>query len=425
MTTGIDGARVTRLANGLTVVTQAMPGLATAALGVWVGAGSRHEAEGEHGLAHLLEHMAFKGTARRSARAIAEEMEAVGGDLNAATAIETTSFTARVLAEHVPLALDMLADILVHSTFPEVELEREKNVILQEIGAVEDTPDDLVYDVFLETAYPCQPLGRPILGTPGTVSGFTARDLRAYLARHYVPGRMVVGAVGAVEHDAILALVESHFGALPPAPSVLPAPAAYGGGERRLKRRLEQAHLVLGLPGLSLHDPRHDAAQLFSIALGGGVSSRLFQQVREERGLAYAVDSFHWAFADTGIFGIGAGCEARDLAALAELSLDCLARAAEDLTEAELARAKAQMRMGVLAARESPGARVDQLARHILTFGRIVTREEIEARIGAVDLDAARGAGRLIATGAPTAVGIGPIDALPSLSAIVRQLQAA
>ncbi len=421
----VDGARLTRLDNGLTVVTQAMPALATAALGVWVGAGSRHEADGEHGLAHLLEHMAFKGTTRRSARDIAEEMEAVGGDLNAATAIEYTSFTARVLAEHVPLALDMLADILIHSTFPEAELEREKNVILQEIGAVEDTPDDLVYDVFLETAFPGQPLGRPILGTPATVSGFSGGAIRAYLARHYVPGRMVVGAVGAISHEAVVELASRLFGGLVPGPAAAPEAARYRGGDRRMKRRLEQAHLVLGLPGLSLHDPGHDAAQLFSIALGGGVSSRLFQQVREERGLAYAIDSFHWAFGDTGIFGIGAGCEARDLAAVADVSLDCLARAAIDLTDQELARAKAQMRMGVLAARESPGARVDQLARHLLTFGRIVPREEIEARIAAVDVDAAREAGRHIAAGAPTAVGIGPIDAMPSLSAIARQLRAA
>ncbi len=436
----IDGARVVRLGNGLTIVTQAMPQLATAALGVWVGVGSRHESEAQHGLAHLLEHMAFKGTARRTARMIAEEMEAVGGDLNAATGIEQTSYTARVLAEHVPLALDMLADILLGSTFPDAELAREKNVILQEIGAVEDKPDDLIYDVFLETAFPHQPLGRPILGTPASVSAFTGDDLRAYLAQHYTPDRMVVGAVGAIDHDAVVALVARLFGGTDAgvagqsqAPALYgggeagqsPTPALYGGGERRIRRRLEQTHIVLGLPGVALTDPTHDAAQLFTIALGGGVSSRLFQEVREERGLAYAVEAFHWGFADTGIFGIGAGCEPRDARQLAEVALDCLARAAKDLSAEELARAKAQMRMAVLAARESPGARVDQLARHLLTFGRIIPRAEIEARIAAVDVDRARAAGAAIAAGLPTAVGIGPTDAWPSLSAITRQLAAA
>lgn len=425
----VDGARVSRLPFGLTVVTQAMPHLATAALAVSVAAGSRHERQEEHGLAHFLEHMAFKGTARRSARAIADEIEAVGGDLNAATGIEHTSFTARVLREDVPLALDILSDILLHSTFPEAELKRERNVVLQEIGAVEDTPDDLIYDVFLEKAFSGQPLGRPILGTLKTVPTFDEAALRTYLDRQYLPEKMVVSAVGAVEHERIVAQVEELFAPLAvragrPA-AAAEAPACYTGGEARVKRRLEQAHLVLGFNGVALGDPRHDAMQVFATALGGGVSSRLFQEVREERGLAYSIDAFHWAFADAGLFGIGAGCEGKDVAELADVALTCLQEAATGLTAGELSRAKAQMRMSLMAALESPAARADQLARQHLIFGRIVPRAEIEARVAAVTLEAARAAGGLLVASPPTVAGIGPIAALPRLATVAQRAKAA
>lgn len=422
-----DGAHATRLASGLTVVTQPMAHLATAFVGVWIGAGSRSESDRQHGLAHLLEHMAFKGTTRRTARDIAEEIEAVGGDLNAATSTEQTGFTAHVLAEHVPMAIDILSDIVLHSTFPDDELKRETNVILQEIGAVDDTPDDLIYDVFLATAFPGQTLGRSILGTTKTVSALKGDDLRDFLSTWYRPERLVVVAVGAVDHGAIVDMVARAF-EQPVMPHQSPAPtepARYVGGEARMKRRLEQAHIVLGLPGIGLHDPASDAAQIFALAFGGGVSSRLFQHVREERGLAYSIDAFHWPFSDAGIFGIGAGASGRDLPELVQVSLDALSAAARDLTQPELDRARAQMRMGLAAGLESPAARAEQLARHILQFNRIVPRAEIEGRIAGVDLDAARAAGAAIAAGPLTMAAIGPIERLPSLATIEGRLRAA
>lgn len=276
--------KITRLPNGLTVVTEAMPGLATATLGVWVGAGSRNERPEEHGLSHLIEHMAFKGTATRSARRIAEDIENVGGEINAATSVEQTSYTARVLGEDAEVALDVLGDILTRSVFEAGELAREKGVILQEYAAVEDTPDDVVYDAFTEAAFPDQPIGRPILGRPETIKSFDRAAIEAYLAREYTPGRMVLAAAGAVEHDAIVAAAHKHFGAMPAGDTPEAVPGRYRGGERRMPRKLEQANLVLGLPGLSFRDESYYATHLFAQVLGGGLTSRLWHEVRETRG---------------------------------------------------------------------------------------------------------------------------------------------
>src|SRR5215203_5397658 len=246
--------RITPLGNGLTVATETMPHIVTATLGVWVGAGSRHERDDEHGLSHLIEHMAFKGTRRRSARKIAEDIENVGGDINAATSVETTSYTARVLGENVDLALDVLGDILTDSVFDEAELEREKNVILQEYAAVEDTPDDLIYDAFMETAFAEQAIGRPILGTPDTIKSFDEATIRAFMAREYAPGRMVLAAAGDVNHAQIVEAAERFFGAMPTVERTAFTVGRYTGGERRIARQLEQANLVLGLPGLSFKE---------------------------------------------------------------------------------------------------------------------------------------------------------------------------
>src|SRR6478736_5825017 len=274
---------VSRLPSGLTVITDSMPHLQTATMGVWVGSGSRDEKAEEHGISHLLEHMAFKGTKRRTARQIAEEIEAVGGDLNAATSSETTAYFASVLKTDMPLAFDVLSDILANPTFDPAELKREQSVIVQEIGASEDNPDDLVFDYLQSTAFPDQAIGRPILGTRETVSSFKEQNLRAYLARNYRGPDMVVAATGAVEHQAVVAEVERHFSRFngPAAPP--PQSASFGGGVKLEARDLEQVHIALALEGLS---QRHDdlySLQVFAIVLGGGMSSRLFQEVRERR----------------------------------------------------------------------------------------------------------------------------------------------
>jgi len=413
---------ISRLPNGLIVATETMPQVATATLGVWVGVGSRHEEPHEHGLSHLIEHMAFKGTARRSARQIAEDIENVGGEINAATSVEYTSYTARVLGENIDVALDVLGDILIHSAFDEVELAREKGVILQEYASVEDTPDDLVYDAFMETAFPNQPIGRPILGTPDTIKSFDSGVIRAFLAREYSPDRMVLAAAGAVEHQQIREEAERLFGHLAPLPRRELAGANYRGGEWRTPRKLEQANLVLGLPGLSFKEPGYYATHLFAHVLGGGLTSRLWHEVRETRGLAYSIDAFHWPFSDCGVFGIAAGTSGSDLAELVQVSIDCAVQAQRDIEEAEIARAKAQMKVGLLAALETPGGRIERIARQLLAWGRLIPSNEIVERVDRVTVDEVREAGRRVLSGALTLAAIGPIKGLPAVDQVAARL---
>lgn len=414
--------KITKLGNGLTVATEAIPGVATATLGVWVGAGSRHERAEEHGLSHLIEHMAFKGTESRSARRIAEDIENVGGEINAATSTENTSYTARVLGEDVGVALDVLGDILTESVFDEAELSREKGVILQEYAAVEDTPDDVVYDAFIETAFPEQPIGRPILGTPETIAHFDRPAIEAYLAREYGPGRMVLAAAGAVAHEAFVEAAERSFGHLPARETPEAVPGRYVGGERRMQRKLEQANLVIGLPGLSFHDDGYYALHLFSQMLGGGLTSRLWHEVRETRGLAYDIQAFHWPFSDCGVFGIGAGTSGADLRELVEVTLDVTREATEALDTAELARAKAQLKVSLLSALETPGGRIERDARQLLAWGRVIPSEDVIAKVDAVTVEHVRAAGRRLIAGKPTLAAIGPIKKLPGLDRIAALL---
>ena len=354
---GDPSVAVTRLANGLTVASEAIPGVKTATVGIWVAAGSRHEHEDEHGLSHLIEHMAFKGTQRRSARQIAEDIENVGGEINAATSTEHTSYSARILGEDLGLAVDVLGDILANSVFESRELAREVNVILQEYAAVDDDPEDLVTDAFMEVAFEGQAIGRPILGRPDTIRSFDQDAIRSFMAREYVPDRMVLAAAGAVEHERLVALAEAALGAYPRREAPEPARASYTGGEARIRRKLEQANLVLGLPGVSFRDPGYFATHLFAQALGGGLTSRLWHEVRETRGLAYSVDAFHWPFTDCGLFGIGAGTSGQDLAELVEVVIATTAAATLSLGGDEVERAKAQLKVSLLdRARKPPVA---------------------------------------------------------------------
>jgi predicted Zn-dependent peptidase len=414
---------VTRLPSGLVIVTDAMPHLETASLGVWVGSGSRDEQPDEHGISHLLEHMAFKGTSRRTARQIAEEIEAVGGDLNAATSIETTAYYARVLRADVPLALDVLSDILAHPSFDPDELRREQNVIVQEIGAVEDTPDDLIWDRLQETAFAGQPMGRSILGTPATVRSFDRTRLASYLTRNYRGPEMVIAAAGAVEHHTVVAEAERLFasftGPRPPSPE----PARFVGGARIEARDLEQVHIALAMHGLSQLDPNLYSLQVFTSVLGGGMSSRLFQEIREQRGLCYAIYAFHAPYSDTGMFGLYAGTDAADVAELMRVVVGEIHAASETINEAEVARAKAQMKAGLLMALESSGARAEQLARQMLHWGRPIPLDELVTRIEAVTIESARAAGRaLIARGRPAVAALGPGGGLESAVTIADSL---
>jgi predicted Zn-dependent peptidase len=414
---------VTRLSSGLVVVTDAMPHLETASLGVWVGAGSRDEQGSEHGISHLLEHMAFKGTTRRTAREIAETIEAVGGDINAATSAETTAYYARMLRADVPLALDVLSDILADPSFDPDELKREQNVIVQEIGATEDTPDDLVFDYLQATAYPGQAMGRSILGTTETVRSFRPPHLRAYLARHYRAPNMVVAAAGAVEHAAIVEEAERRFASFASEPCPEPEAARFGGGTRLEARDLELVHVAFAMEGVPLKDPALYSLQVFTNVLGGGMSSRLFQEVRETRGLCYTISSFHWAHADTGLFGVYAGTDAADTAELMRVVGAEIAAAADTINEAEVNRAKAQMKAGLLMALESSGARIEQLARQLLAFGRPIPIAEVIAKVDAVSVESTRAAGRaLLARSRPAIAMLGPAAGLDRAAAIAENI---
>jgi len=399
---------ITRLKNGLTVITDCMPHLMSAAVGVWVATGSRSEVPEWNGISHMLEHMAFKGTTRRTTWQIAEEVEAVGGHINAYTSREFTGYYLRVLKDDVPMAVDILADILQHSTFEREELERERGVILQEIGEAEDTPDDIIFDHLQETAYPGHALGRPILGTTDTVNSFQADDLRRYMAAFYHPGDMVLVASGAVEHEAVVTLAEALFQELPAVERSPLAKAPYGGGNVVTSRRLEQLHVALAFDGLAYDDDDYYAVQVLANLFGGGMTSRLFQEVREKRGLAYTVYSFANSYRDGGMFGLYAGTGPREATELLHVIGGELDRLADGVGEDELERSRAQLRSSIVMALESPSARAEQAARQQLVFGRLFGPEEMMAAIDAVDGAAIARVAERVTASAPTLALLGP-----------------
>ena len=381
---------VTRLDNGLTVVTDSMSHLQTTSVGVWVNTGARHEKARQHGVSHMLEHMAFKGTERRSALAIAEEIETVGGHLNAHTTHEATAYYARVLRNDLPLAVDILADILQNSVFDPEEVERERGVIISEIGEAHDTPDDVVFDDLLEAAYPGQPLGRSILGTVDTVSGFGRDDLSGYMDERYLARGMVLAAAGGVDHKELVKLAQLRFADVPWRPATQAPRALFKGGEKRKERDLEQVHLALAFEGPTYADPDYYTAQVFSGVLGGGMSSRLFQEVREKRGLCYSVFAFSWSFADTGVFGLYAGTAPDDVAKLMPVLSGELGRIGIDASEEEVARARAQIKAGLLMGLESSSSRAEQIARQYMIHGRVLPVDELIEKVDAVDAAAVR-----------------------------------
>lgn len=401
-------AELTRLANGVTVAIDPMDGAQSASIGLYTAVGSRSEADGKGGLAHLVEHMVFKGARGRDARAIAEAIEDVGGTLNAWTARDQTVFHARTLGPDVGLALELIADLVRAPRLDEGELEREKLVILSELGECLDAPDDLIHDHLFEAAFGSQPLARPILGREATIRSLTRADCLGWLADQYRPGRLVISAAGKVDPGHILNLAEAMFGDLDPAtppPPILPA--RFEGGVRDDHRRAEQAHLAFACPGLAATDTAAPALSLFAQAVGGGMSSRLFQQLREDRGLAYSIYAWTQGFAETGLFAVNMATDrARATEAMA-LATDVVERAAGDLTEAELARARAQVEAGLLMALETPQGRSDSIARSIELFGRIMPLDEMLAEIRGVDAAAARAAGQAMLSGPRATASIG------------------
>lgn len=414
-----------RLSNGLRIVTERMPGLKSAALGIWINAGGRHERPEQNGIAHFLEHMAFKGTKRRSALEIAEAIEDVGGYINAYTSREMTAYYARVLEDDVMLALDVIGDIVLNPVFDPAEIEVERGVILQEIGQALDTPDDIVFDWLQEVAYPGQPIGRTILGEAARVASFTREDLFGFVRERYGPGQMILSAAGSVDHEAIVAEAERLFGQLKPRPSAVPEPARFAFGERHTDKALEQVHFALALEGPSYRDADVYTAQVFATALGGGMSSRLFQELRERRGLCYTIFAQASAYADTGMMTIYAGTGGEQLGDLARLTVDELRKAADGLTLEEVARARAQMKAGLLMGLESPSSRAERLARLLSIWDRVPGIEETIGLIDAVGAAQMRDYGTKLVSRAPAAMALyGPVAGAPALDDLRSRLAA-
>ncbi|WP_293941548.1 pitrilysin family protein [Sphingomonas sp.] len=400
-------AALHRLANGVTVAVDPMPGAQSASVGLYTSVGSRSEPEALGGLAHLVEHMVFKGAGSRDARGIAEAIEDVGGSLNAWTARDQTVFHARILGPDVPLALELIADLVRAPTLDDAELEREKLVILSELGEALDQPDDLIHDHLFEAMFARQPLARPVLGREPTIRAATVADCRTWLTREYRPERIVIAASGAVDPEAVVGLAERLFGDLAPGVTPLVEPARFSGGTRHDRRSFEQAHWAFALPGVAADAPAAPALSLFTHAVGGGMSSRLFQKLREERGLAYSVYAWGQGFAETGFFAVNCATDRANAGEAMALARDIVARAAEDLSQAELARARAQLEAGLLMSLETVQGRADQMARSIEVFGRIMTPEEMVAELREVDLAAARAAGAALHAGPVAIASIG------------------
>ncbi len=410
------------LSNGLRIVTEHMPELGSAAVGLWVTAGGRHETETENGIAHFLEHMAFKGTTRRSALQIAEEIEDVGGYINAYTSREMTAYYARVLGQDVPLALDVIADIVLNPVFDPAEMEIERGVILQEIGQALDTPDDVIFDWLQQAAYPHQPMGRTILGPSERVSSYVANDLRAFVGRHYGPDRITLAAAGAVDHDAIVRQGEALFGDMGAREAEPMVPGQFLGGEYRAEKALEQAHFSLAFEGPGYRDDLIYTAQIFATAFGGGMSSRLFQQVREKRGLCYTIYAQTTAHDDTGMMTIYAGTSGAQIGELAEITVDELKNAHDEMSENEVARARAQIRAGLVMGSESPASRVERLARMIAIWGRVPPIEETVAKISAVSLGDVREFAKEMSQASLAMAVYGPVSGAPTIGDLQRRL---
>ena len=414
-----------RLANGVRVVTEHMPGLQSASIGVWVTAGGRHERADQNGIAHFLEHMAFKGTKTRSALQIAEAIEDVGGYINAYTSREMTSYYARVLAEDTGLALDVISDIVLNPVFDPQEIEIERHVILQEIGQALDTPDDIIFDWLQETAFPDQPLGRPILGPSTMVEGFGAGDLEGFVRERYAPGNLIVAAAGAVDHEKIVAAAAERFGQLATVSPVETEPGQFSGGECRVEKGLEQAHVALAFASPGYRDDQVYTAQIFATTMGGGMSSRLFQEAREKRGLCYSIFAQTGAYSDSGLLTVYAGTSGEEINALLGLTVDELRRASGDLREAEVARARAQLKAGLLMGLESPASRAERMARLLAIWNRVPTIGETVDKIDAVTVEAVRDfAGGLTESGAAALALYGPVSAAPTVDDITGRLAA-
>ena len=411
------------LKNGVRVVCDPIDGLETLALSVVAGRGARSEDEARSGWSHLLEHMVFKGAGDRSARDIVEVVEAEGGQINAATGYERTSFQIRALKGGLDLGSAVVADLVQRPTMDAGDLAREIQVVGQEIAEAADTPDDHVFEMAQDAAFNGQPLGRPILGTDESIGRADPAALAAWRSELYAPDGLVICASGAVDEDELLALAERDFGGAAGQGASKPVPAAFVGGVRTTPKALEQANLVFLLPAVGVRSEAYFALRLYAEILGGGMASRLFQEAREKRGLAYAVDAYSETYADTGVMGVFAGCAAKDSVELAKVAAEEIKGMAAGVQGAELARAKAQLKASMFMAREQPMSRAEQAAAQVLLFDRTLPPGELAAQIDAVEAaDIARLGAQMLAPGAAAASILGPKSAMKAGEAFQRAL---
>ena len=382
--------KVHTLANGVRIVTEKVPGLRSVSIGYWVGTGSRMELPGEEGITHFIEHLMFKGTEKRTAREIAEALDAVGGQLNAFTAKEMTCYYARVMDEHLPLAIEVLSDMLFHSKFDKNAMDKERGVIKEEISMYEDTPDELIHDIFLSAAWPDHPLGKPILGTAESLDQIDRDMVVNYIQRQYVPEKIVIAAAGNLEHDEVVNLVAPYFEKMQEKkqPPVAPAPTGISGKTRHLKKETGQIQVCLGTRGVALEDDRNYPLYLLNNVLGGGLSSRLVQSIREERGLAYTTYSFNSAFNGAGIFAFYAGTSPKACDTVIQLFHEEMAKLKEEgITEKEFLRAKEQVRGGLYMSLENVNNRMNRLGRNLLLLDRVIMPEETMEKVNGVGIE--------------------------------------
>ncbi len=414
----------TTLPSGLTVLTETMPDVASVSLGLWFNVGTRHEEANQTGISHLLEHMFFKGTTKRDAKTMNRTIEAVGGSLNAYTAREQTAYTARVLASDAPLALEMVAEMMLHPKFDAADLEKEKSVIAQEIGEAYDAPDDWIFDLFHQTAYPGQSLGQPTLGSLESLTPLTTQDLRRYVSSHYTGSRAVLAAAGAISHEQLLTLAQTHLASLPKAAPMTTAPARYTGGDALEDREIEQLHLCFGLEGVGVTDPLFPAQTLLSLMLGGGTSSRLFHEVREERALAYTVSAFSSGYQDTSQLMIYAAADPERAQEAANLILAETLALSRNASQEELDRARAGAIASLLMDLESTSARAERAALSQLQQGRVIPVEETRRKLEKVTLSDISAIARHLLASRLTRAAVGPVAALESFDATRQRLVA-
>jgi predicted Zn-dependent peptidase len=417
--------QTTTLPNGLRVITDTVETVESVAIGIWCDVGTRHENMAHNGVAHMVEHMMFNGTPSRTSQQIVQSIEAVGGQMNAYTSRELTAYYVHLLKEDMALALDVLSDMIQHSTFPDSELEKERGVIIQEIGMANDTPDDLIFDLYQEKAYPGQSLGAPILGTAEIVQGMSKDTLFDYVNRFYTPKNLVISASGNVTHEETLEKVQQYFTDLPTDHDGTYAKADYQGGDNRLEKDLEQTHIVLGFQGIGRAEPKYYASVLLATIMGGGMSSRLFQEVREKRGLVYSVYSSHSAYADDGQFEIYAGTGPDKVNELMPVLCDEVHKLRQTIvTQEELLRAQNQLRSSILMGRESMLSRANRQAKHMINYNEVVDIQKIIHDIQSITVADIQTAAQTIFTTKPTLAALGTIDGLESYDVFQNRLAA-